>query len=156
MPRVDHAMLWIDAPAPRVFNAWTDPRALIEWLPPEGMRGRVARFDPQPGGSFRLTLTRTDGPAADAKSTDDSDVVEGRFVVVEPHARISVEVDFDSERPEFQGTMTMEWTFTTDKMGTTVRIAAWNVPPGIDPRDHEAGLASSLTNLSRYLAKEAA
>ncbi len=34
-----------------------DPEALISWLPPGGMTGRLYEFDPTEGGGFRMALT---------------------------------------------------------------------------------------------------
>lgn len=47
----------IEAPLSRVYAALTDPRALVEWLPPQGMSGNFEHFDARPGGSYRMRLT---------------------------------------------------------------------------------------------------
>ena len=44
--------------------------------------------------------------------------------------------------------MTMRWTLEPQGEGTMLTVAAENVPVGIRPEDHEAGLASSLSNLA--------
>jgi uncharacterized protein YndB with AHSA1/START domain len=43
-----------------VFAALTDPKAVVVWLPPDGMTGRFEHFDARPGGSYRLGLTYAD------------------------------------------------------------------------------------------------
>ena len=53
-----------------------DRDALMAWLPPRGMTARFERFDPRPGGSYRLVLTYADASATSGKATPDSDVVE--------------------------------------------------------------------------------
>jgi uncharacterized protein YndB with AHSA1/START domain len=57
MPRTDSASRVIDAPIDRVFSALVDRAALETWLPPGGMTATFERFDPTPGGSYRLALT---------------------------------------------------------------------------------------------------
>ena len=38
-------------------RAYIDPNALVRWLPPKGMRGRIEIFDPRNGGEYRIVLT---------------------------------------------------------------------------------------------------
>ena len=57
MPRTDRAERVIAAPVSRVFDALVEREALEAWLPPRGMTARFERFDPRPGGGYRLVLT---------------------------------------------------------------------------------------------------
>ena len=107
----------IAAPPERVYAAFIDPEALEEWLPPEGMTARFERFDPRPGGSYRLVLTYDDASGAHGKATADSDIVEARFVDVVPDLRVVQEVDFVADDPAFAGTMTMTWEVTPSTEG---------------------------------------
>lgn len=153
MPRTDTASRVIAAPPERVYAAFVDPEALIAWLPPDGMSGRFERFDPRPGGSYRMVLTHADASAARGKATADSDIVESRFVDLVPGVRVVQAVDFVSDDPAYSGTMTMTWEVSALDGGTLVDITADDVPDGISAEDHAAGLASSLTNLSAYLER---
>jgi uncharacterized protein YndB with AHSA1/START domain len=151
MARTDAASRVILAPIDRVYAALVDPEALTAWLPPDGMRGRFERFDARPGGSYRLVLTYADASIAQGKTTADSDVVEGCFVDVVPGVRVVQAVNFISDDPAQAGTMTMTWEVTAVAAGTRVDIRADNVPAGISPEDHAAGLTSSLANLAAHL-----
>jgi uncharacterized protein YndB with AHSA1/START domain len=115
------------------------------------MTGRFERFDPRPGGSYRLVLTYADASAAQGKSTAATDIVESRFVDLVPGVRVVQGVDFVSDDPAYAGTMTMTWEVAEVDGGTRVDIIADNVPDGITADDHAAGLASSLMNLAEYL-----
>jgi uncharacterized protein YndB with AHSA1/START domain len=139
------------APAARVYSALIDDEALVAWLPPEGMTARFERFDPRPGGSYRLVLTYTDPTTTSGKATPGSDVVEARYVALVPGVRVVQAVDFVSEDPRFAGTMTMTWEVAPVDGGTRVELTADDVPDGISADDHATGLASSLANLARYL-----
>ena len=141
----------IAASTERVFAALVDPDAVRQWLPPEGMTGRFERYDPRPGGSYRLVLTYVDAAGAPGKATADSDVVEARFVDIVPGVRVVQAVDFVSDDPSFAGTMTMTWEVSAVDGGTRVEIRAEDVPDGISAEDHAVGLASSLANLAVYL-----
>jgi uncharacterized protein YndB with AHSA1/START domain len=149
----DEASLVVAAAPERVFAALLDPGALVEWLPPTGMSGRFERFDPRPGGSYRLVLTYDDATNASGKSTANSDIVEARFVDIIPGVRVVQAVEFDSDDPAFAGTMTMTWQVSAVDTQTLVSIRADDVPDGITAEEHAVGLASSLENLATYLAR---
>jgi uncharacterized protein YndB with AHSA1/START domain len=153
MGRTDTASRVIEAPLTRVFAALTDPKALVEWLPPAGMTGRFEHFEAGAGGSYRMILTYDNAPAAGGKTDVDSDVVEGRFLQIAPDDRVVQSVNFTSDDPSFAGTMTMIWAVTRVDGGTRVDVHAADVPPGISAEDHEAGMSSSLANLAAYVAK---
>jgi uncharacterized protein YndB with AHSA1/START domain len=139
----------IAAPPEKVYAAFVDPEALLAWLPPSGMTGKFERFDLRPGGSYRMVLTYGDAPASGGKATADSDIVEARFVDIVPGVRVVQTVDFVSDDPAYAGTMTMTWEVTGVDGGTRVDITADDVPDGVSPEDHAAGLTSSLVNLAR-------
>jgi uncharacterized protein YndB with AHSA1/START domain len=150
--RTDAASLVVTAPRTRVYAALVDPKALVQWLPPQGMSGRFERFDARPGGTYRLVLAFDDPSAAHGKTTAGADVVEGRFVELAVDERIVQAVEFVSDDPAHAGTMTMTWSLAEVDGGTDVQIRADNVPPGISADDHAVGMASSLANLAAYLS----
>ena len=151
MPRTDRASRVFAAPVAPVFDALVNRDALVAWLPPRGMTARFERFDPRPGGSYRLVLTYDEPAGARGKSSADSDIVEARFVEVVPDVRVVQAVDFLSDDPEFAGTMTMTWAVVEVDGGTRVEITADDVPDGIPADDHATGLISSLENLATYV-----
>jgi uncharacterized protein YndB with AHSA1/START domain len=151
--RTDSASRVIRADREHVFAALVDADALAQWLPPSGMSGRFERFDARPGGSYRLVLTHQDDSpgSGTGKASPDSDIVEARFVDVVPNMRVVQAVDFVSDDPAFAGTMTMTWELSVENTGTRVEIRADDVPTGITPEDHAAGMESSLANLAIYV-----
>jgi uncharacterized protein YndB with AHSA1/START domain len=153
MARTDSASRVIAAPRERVFAALVDREALTSWLPPDGMSASFERFDPRPGGSYRLVLTYRDAASGPGKSGADADIVEVRYVDIVRDVRVVQAVDFESDDPAFAGTMTMTWAVSGVGSGTRVEITADDVPDGISAEDHAAGLASSLANLADYLER---
>jgi uncharacterized protein YndB with AHSA1/START domain len=151
MPRTESASRVIHATPESIFAALVEADALVAWLPPHGMSGRFERFDARPGGSYRLVLTYDEGSGGSGKTTDDSDAVEARFVEISPGKRIVQEVDFVSDKPAFAGTMTMTWELSDAGAGTRVEVRADDVPTGISPEDHAAGMESSLANLAGFV-----
>jgi uncharacterized protein YndB with AHSA1/START domain len=151
MPRTDRASRVIAAPPEQVYAALVSPDALTAWLPPTGMTGRFERFDPRPGGSYRLVLTHAGASASRGKATADTDIVESRFIDLVPGVRVVQAVDFVSDDPSYAGTMAMTWELTEVDGRTRVDIIADNVPDGVSADDHAVGLASSLANLANYV-----
>lgn len=150
--RTDTATRLVRAAPEAVYTAFVDEEALMAWLPPRGMTGRVLLFEPREGGRYRIELAlEGDAHAVTGKTTARTDIASGRFVALEPGRRIVQTVEFESADPAFAGTMVMTWSLDPAPGGTSVGVSAANVPPGISEADHRAGLASSLANLARFL-----
>lgn len=128
-----------------------NPKALVAWLPPEGMEGRIDVFDAREGGTYRMTLTYTDSDHPIGKTSDNSDVAQGEFLELVPGKRIVQRIVFESEDPAFAGAMIMTWNLDEVPEGTEVTIVCENVPEGIRQEDHEEGMSSTLTNLAAFL-----
>lgn len=150
--RTDRASRLIKAPAAKLYAALLDPQALVRWLPPEGMTGEMLAFDARAGGGYRMALRYEGDEHTPGKSDADSDLVEVRFLKLVPDRLILQAADFESDDPDFAGTMTISWRFEPAEGGTRVAVECENVPQGITRRDHEAGLKSSLKNLAAFVA----
>jgi len=124
---------------------------VVRWLPPDGMSGEILAFEPHPGGAYRMILRYADASGAPGKADAAHDVVDGRFVAVEENRQIVQAIRFTSDDPAFAGEMRMTWTLTPVMDGTEVAVAAEDVPPGISPEDHAAGLGVTLANLDAFV-----
>jgi uncharacterized protein YndB with AHSA1/START domain len=150
--RTDTASRLIAATPERIYAAFVDAEALMAWLPPDGMTGRVLELEAREGGRYRIELRYGDETAESVgKTTGRTDVSKGRFVEMVPGQRIKQSVEFESTDPAFAGEMMMTWSFEVAASGTRVTVTAENVPSGISKADHDAGLASSLENLARFV-----
>lgn len=149
--RIDTAERRSTATAAQLFQAFADPNALAQWLPPGGMSGTLLQFDFRPGGGYRLRLTYPPDQAGQGKTSADTDEVEVRFTRIELNQCIEQAVHFTSDDPAFAGTMRMTWTFQPDGQGTRVRVEAKDVPADIRPEDHQLGLQASLAQLAAYV-----
>jgi uncharacterized protein YndB with AHSA1/START domain len=153
-PRIDSASRCISASPEAVYRAFAEPGAMERWLPPAGMTGEMLHFDFREGGSYRMRLTYGEPLQGGGKTSEDSDEVEVRLTALEDGRRIEQEVIFQTEALAFSGAMRMLWTFQPEGEGTLVTIRAENVPEGIRPEDHEAGLNSSLQKLAGFVEAE--
>jgi uncharacterized protein YndB with AHSA1/START domain len=150
--RIDSASLLIAASPETIYRAFVDPEAWPRWLPPEGMTGHIYEFDARPGGAYRMALIYRDDDHPNAgKTSDDTDVVQGRFVELIPNERVVQSVTFESNDPRFSGEMKMTWALSPADGGTKVSIICENVPEGIRKEDHDVGLRSTLKNLAQFI-----
>ncbi|MGH3345837.1 MAG: SRPBCC domain-containing protein [Nocardioides sp.] len=150
MPRLDRAVTDVAATPDVVYAAFVDADALGAWLPPAGMTGELSEFDAREGGGFTMTLTYAEGSGGRGKTSAHTDVTRVAIDELVPGERVVWGVEFESDDPDNAGRMTMTWTFTPRDGGTRVAIDATDVPPGIDPDDHQQGLDASLANLAAY------
>lgn len=148
--RIDSASRVIGASAEAVYAAFSDPAAWEKWLPPTGMTGRIDTFEFREGGEYRLTLHYTDSSGA-GKTRADEDVSEGTFVELVTNQRVEHRIKFESDDPEYAGSMLMTWEIAPFNEGVQVTFAATDVPEGISPEDHAIGLQSTLENLARFV-----
>lgn len=114
------------------------------------MTGHIYEFEARPGGTYRMALTYSNGQSH-GKTSEDRDVVKGRFLEFVPDKRIVYLATFESDNPAFAGEMKMSWHLSPVRGGTKVTIICENVPDGIRQEDHDAGLQSSLKNLAIFV-----
>ena len=99
-----------------------------------------------------MRLTYKEPEHGRGKTSDNADEVEVRFVRLVEAKHIEQAVTFESNDPAFSGVMRMTWTLDPARSGTIVTIRAEDVPEGIRPEDHHAGMHSTLDHLASFLA----
>jgi uncharacterized protein YndB with AHSA1/START domain len=140
----------IKAPREQLYSAFLEPAALVEWLPPAEMTGKIHAFEARVGGGYRMSLFYPPGQKSfRGKTSEREDRVNVRFVELSPPRRIVEAVNFDSADPAFAGEMMMTATFEEVPGGTEVTLVFNNLPPGLRPEDNEAGSRLSLEQLAR-------
>jgi uncharacterized protein YndB with AHSA1/START domain len=143
---------FIKASPNKVYAAFMDPAALLAWMPPGEMTGRIHDFDGREGGGYRMSLFY---PASEqtmrGKTAENEDMVNVRFVELQPSRRIVEAVTFQSPDPAFAGEMRIEIRFDIVPNGTEVTFICTDIPSGIRPEDNDTGTQESLAQLARYL-----
>jgi uncharacterized protein YndB with AHSA1/START domain len=133
-----------------VYEAFKDPAALVGWLPPADMTGKIHEFAPRVGGGYRMSLFYPpDESAPRGKTSAREDMVNVRFVELAPPGRIVEAVSFVTTDPSLHGEMTIVATLEEVPGGTEVTMSFENLPPGLRPEDNEAGSRLSLEQLAR-------
>lgn len=148
--RIDSASKVIKALPRSIYQAYLNPKALASWLPPKGMSGHIDVFDPREGGTYSMTLTYERNQSTPGKTSDHTDVTQGKFLRLDPDKKIVLSIIFESEDPAFASEMIQTWYLEAVPEGTKVTIVCENVPEGIRKEDHDAGLMSTLENLAAY------
>jgi len=149
--RKDTASRIIFASQETIYGAFLDPKALVKWLPPEGMIGHIDEFNAQEGGNLRMALTYVDSSPSTGKSSVDTDVFQGKFLELVKFKRVVLRIEFESENPSYTGAMIMTWSLEPVSTGINVTIDCENVPVGIVQAEHEVGLRSTLAGLAALL-----
>ncbi|WP_298825527.1 SRPBCC domain-containing protein [uncultured Planococcus sp.] len=149
--RIDSASRVIAATPKAIYQAFMDPEALRSWLPSKGMSAYIDVFDSREGGAYKLTLTYETDHSNPGKTSDHTDVSQGRFLELVPDTKIVLAGQFDSEDPAFTGEMIQTWYLEAVLEGTKVTIVCEHVPEGIRKEDHNDGLASTLENLAQFI-----
>ncbi|MBK1869891.1 SRPBCC domain-containing protein [Aestuariivirga sp. YIM B02566] len=143
---------FIKASPDKVYAAFMDPIALLAWMPPGEMTGRMHDFDGREGGGYRMSLFYpASEPTMRGKTAENEDMVDVRFVALEPARRIVEIVTFQSPDPAFAGEMRIEIRFDAIRGGTEVTFICTDIPSGIRPEDNDTGTQQSLAQLARYL-----
>ena len=140
----------IKARPEQLYEAFLDPVALIAWLPPAEMTGKIHAFDARVGGGYRMSLFYPPNERAfRGKTSEREDMVDVRFVELARPRRIVEAVNFVTTDPAFFGEMTIVVTFAAVSGGTEVTFECKNLPPGLRAEDNEAGTRLSLEQLAR-------
>jgi uncharacterized protein YndB with AHSA1/START domain len=140
----------IKARPEQLYEAFTNPAALVTWLPPGEMTGKIHEFDARVGGGYRMSLFYPPNERNfRGKTSEREDMVKVRFAELAPPRRIVEAVSFVTTDPALLGEMTITATFEEVSGGTEVTLECTNLPPGLRPEDNEAGSRLSLEQLAR-------
>lgn len=133
-----------------LYQAFVDPAALLAWLPPGDMTGKIHQFDARAGGGYRMSLFY---PPTErvfrGKTAERQDMVDVRFQELVPGRRIVEAVRFVTADPTLSGEIMHTITFEEVPGGTEVTLLFENLPPGLRPEDNDAGARLSLEQLAR-------
>ena len=135
---------WFNAPRELVYEAFTDPKHVVQWWGPTGFTTTNHVMDVRVGGMRRYTMHGPDG-------TDYHDRMV--FLQVDPPKRLVYEhgEDIDNDPMRFHVTVTFE----SAKGGTllTMRMLFASAAQWQEVRKHaEPGHAQTMDRLEKYLA----
>jgi uncharacterized protein YndB with AHSA1/START domain len=132
------------APPERIFRAFTDPEAMVKWLPPHGFTGKVHRIDARVGGSYEMSFTNL--------TTGKRESFGGEFLELVPGERIRHTDRFAD--PNLPGEMTTTVVLRKVEWGTALEIVQEGIPEPIPVDACYLGWQESLALLTQLVEAE--
>jgi uncharacterized protein YndB with AHSA1/START domain len=135
---------FIDAPAVRVYEAWTDPEQLKEWWGPEGVRTRSLSVDARVDGRYRWDLVNQEGEEMS---------VFGEYRELVPGKKIVFTWQWDDDKVWENRTSLVTIEFSDRDGGTEVRLSHEQLPSEESRDRHNQGWTSVLDQLEQFVGK---
>ena len=126
----------------RLYKAFTQPEALVKWMPPHGFTAKVHAMDLRKGGTYRMSFTNL--------TTGSSHSFGGEYLEVVPNQRLRHTDRFDD--PNLPGTMTVTVEIRKVMVGAELDIVQEGVPDVIPAEACYLGWGESL-ELLKLLAE---
>jgi uncharacterized protein YndB with AHSA1/START domain len=143
----------IKAKAEKIYQAFAQPHALEKWMTPGDMTAKISNFDFREGGGYTMSLFYPENEMKHSgKSAEKEDRYYARFIELVPNQKIKIAVRFDTNDSAFEGEMYMQVDLHEIADQTNVVFSFEHIPPGIDPKDNEAGTMSTLEKLANWVA----
>lgn len=134
----------LTAPPERVYRAFTDPDALIKWLPPHGFTAKLHSMDVKVGGGYKMSFTNF--------TTKHSHSFTVKYLELKPNELIKHTDKFDD--PNLPGEMSVTVTFKKVMCGTELKVTQENIPDAIPAEMCYLGWQQSLTLLTQLVEPE--
>ncbi|NML47897.1 SRPBCC family protein [Ramlibacter sp. G-1-2-2] len=132
------------APPQRVFRAFTEPDAMLRWLPPFGFTAKVFEMDPKVGGSWRMSFSNF--------GTGNGHSFGGKYLEVVPGERLRYTSVFDD--PNLPGEMVTSVTLRAVSCGTEMTVVQEGIPAVIPTEACYLGWQESLKQLAQLVEPE--
>lgn len=140
-----------DAPRALVYEAFTNPAMLAQWMGPRGFAAMDIEHDVRPGGKWRLRLHKADAETACDSGGQDDLWQAGTYLEVDPPKRLVYTFSWEGrvDIPSFETAITatfreLEGKTVMDFKQGPFGTAAW--------RDgHEIGWTSSFDRFAEFL-----
>lgn len=130
----------------RLFRAFTDPDAMVKWLPPHGFTGKVHEIDARPGGRYRMSFTNL--------TTGHSHGFGGEYLEVVPGERLVHTDKFDD--PNLPGEMRVTVSMKKVSCGVELQVLQEGIPAVIPVEMCHLGWQESLQLLTLLVEPEIA
>jgi len=128
----------------RLYKAFTNPDALVKWMPPHGFIAKVHNMDFRVGGSYRMSFTNL--------TTGSTHSFGGEYLEIVPNQRIRNTDKFDD--PNLPGTMTVTVEIRKVMVGAELNIVQEGVPDVIPAEACYLGWSESLDLLKLLVEPE--
>jgi uncharacterized protein YndB with AHSA1/START domain len=128
----------------RLYRAFTDPDAMVKWLPPNGFTCRVHHMDARVGGSYKMSFKNF--------TTGESHSFGGKYLELVPNQRLRYTDQFDD--PNLPGEMQTTVTITAVAVGVELHVVQEGIPEAIPAEACYLGWQESLALLAKLVEPE--
>jgi uncharacterized protein YndB with AHSA1/START domain len=125
----------------KIYRAFLEADAIVQWLPPNGFTCTVHHLEPKVGGTHRMSFRNF--------TTGQSHAFGGEYVELVPHERLRYTDRF--EDGNLPGEMQVTVTLKTVSVGTEVNIVQDGVPDVIPLEACYLGWQESLRKLAKLV-----
>lgn len=130
----------LNAPATKVYGAWTQPSEIVRWWGPQQAEMLHAETDPRVGGRFQVTFRTPDGEQHD---------VSGVYRTVVPNEKLVFTWTWRTT-PERESLVTVD--LASDGDGTVLTLTHEQLFDEAVRDDHRRGWTGAIDKLEAYLA----
>ncbi len=128
----------------KVFRAFTEADAKVQWLPPYGFTATMHEIDVRVGGRYKMSFRNF--------TTGNSHAFGGEYLEIVPNERLKWTDEFDD--PNMPGKMIVTVTFKEVSVGTEIHIVQEELPDYIPAEACYLGWQESLMKLARLVEPE--
>ena len=130
----------LNAPAEKVYAAWTDPQKIVKWFGPDSGPVTKAQTDLRVGGSYTIAFSTEDGEHHE---------VGGTYLEVVPNERLVFTWAWHTMKERAsQGTVTIK----RDGDGPLLTLLHPKILDEAPPDGHQRGWTGSLDKLEKLFA----
>ena len=123
----------------KVYKAFTNPAAVVKWLPPNGFTCTVHAMDVKVGGTYRMSFTNF--------GSGKSHSFGGKYLELVPGERLRYTDKIEVMPSEMMTTIT----FKEVSCGTELTVTQENLPDAIPPEMCYLGWQESLVLLGKLV-----
>jgi uncharacterized protein YndB with AHSA1/START domain len=134
----------IKATPEKIYRAFTEPNAILSWLPPYGYLCEVHQMDVRVGGSYKMSFTNF--------STGNSHSFGGKYLEIKPNAFLKYIDKIDL--PNMAEEMTTSVWLKKVSVGTEFEVLQENIPSVIPTEMCYLGWQDSIDKLVRLVEPE--
>ena len=125
----------------KVYRAFTDPDAMVKWLPPHGFTGKMHHIDVRVGGGYKMSFTNF--------STKNSHSFGGKYLEIKPNEFLKYTDKFDD--PNMPGEMITSVWLKKVSVGTELSVTQEGIPAMIPVEMCYLGWQESLDKLTKLV-----
>jgi len=127
-----------DVPVEQLYEAWTDPAQVVQWMGPGEVKCVDAQIDLQVGGSYRIHMVSDDG----------DHIATGEYLEIAPNRRLKYSWGWESQT--VTGTcVTVE--FQSKGQGSQITLVHEDFPEREAMEKHTQGWNGCIDGLTQYL-----